>query len=67
VHASLLCGYATSGIVNEHHFEEVESAFIKVCAEMLGHVALPFGERRFEVGEAGLVCYAWPVGFGGGT
>jgi hypothetical protein len=30
-------------------------------------VALPFGEGGFEVGEAGLVHDAGPVGFGGGA
>lgn len=44
VHAGLLCRDATCWIVDKHHFEEFETVFVKVGAQWLGHVALPFGK-----------------------
>jgi hypothetical protein len=42
--ASLLGGNATSWIIDEHHFEEVESTIIEIVAEGCVLVSLPFGE-----------------------
>lgn len=67
VHASLLGGDATSGIVDQHVLEEVESLLVEVRAEGYRLVADPFGERGLKVGEAGLVLNARPFGFSGGT
>lgn len=41
--------------------------FIKVGAEWVACVALPFRERRLEVGETSLVTDSWPFSFGWGT
>ena len=49
------------------HFKKVEAVIVEVGAEGFELVALPFGEGGFEVGEAGLVHGAGPVGFGRGA
>ena len=65
--AGLLGRDAAGRIVDQHHFKKVEAVIVEVGAEGLELVALPFGEGVFEVGEAGLVHDAGPVGFGGGA
>ena len=42
--ASLLSGDATSRIIDEHHFKEVETAIVKAGAERRMLVSLPFRE-----------------------
>jgi hypothetical protein len=51
MHACLLGGYATCRVIDQHHFEEVETSRIEVCAEGLRHIALPFRKRRLEIWE----------------
>jgi len=65
--AGLLGRDAGGRIVDQHHFKKVEAVIVEVSAEGFELVALPFGEGGFEVGEAGLVHDAGPVGFGGGA
>jgi hypothetical protein len=67
VHAGLLSGYAAGRVVHQHQLKEVEPILIEVCAERLGHVALPFWKRGLEVRKASLICHTWPFGFGGST
>lgn len=65
--ACLFGGDATSWIIHEHHFKEVETVVVEVDAERGMLIPLPFGERALEIGEAGLVGDARPFLFGWGT
>ena len=62
VHASLLCGDAAGGVVDEHVLQQVLAEVVEAGDEVGVEVAAPFGEGGFEVGEGG---YAGPVEFGG--
>jgi hypothetical protein len=57
---SLFGGDASGGIVDEKHFEEIQSRFVEVGAENLVRISLPFGERGLEVGETCLVADTGP-------
>lgn len=64
VHAGLFRRDPAGRVIDEHHLEKIKAGRVKVGAESLGHVALPFGERRFEVGKG---CHARPLHLGRGS
>lgn len=42
--ARLLGGDAASGIVDEHHFKQVQANIVEIMAERRRHVTIPLGE-----------------------
>jgi hypothetical protein len=65
--AGLLSRDAAGRIVDQHHFKKVEAMIVEVGTEGFVLVAFPFREGGFEVGKAGLIHDAGPVGFSGGA
>jgi hypothetical protein len=47
--ASLLSGYTSSWVVNQHHIQQIESLLVQVGTESSVVVTKPFRERGLEV------------------